>query len=77
MVQQNDSEETTNSKNPLWDENPPWREGTSSGESHGDRKSFNLKKQKMTKESRRIFGLTQKLGKNFINRRHIEPRISA
>ena len=28
-------------------------------------KSFNLKKQKMTKESIRIFGLTQKLGKTF------------
>ena len=29
-------------------------------------KSFDLKKQKMTKESTRIFGLTQKLGKTFI-----------
>ena len=28
-------------------------------------KSFNLKKQKMTKESIRIFGLTQKLGQTF------------
>ena len=36
-------------------------------------KSFNLKKQKMTKESTRICGLTQKLGKNFIYRHHIEP----
>ena len=39
-------------------------------------KSFNLKKQKMTKESIRIFGLTQKLGKNFIYRHHFEPRSS-
>ena len=39
-------------------------------------KSFNLKKQKMTKESTRIFGLTQKLGQNFIYRHHIEPRSS-
>ena len=39
-------------------------------------KSLNLKKQKMTKESIRIFGLTQKLGKNFIYRHHIEPRSS-
>ena len=37
-------------------------------------KSYNLKKQKMTKESTRIFGLTQKLGKTFIYRHHIEPR---
>ena len=30
----------------------------------------------MTKESIRIFGLTQKLGKNFIYRHHIQPRCS-
>ena len=36
-------------------------------------KSFNLNNQKMTKESMRIFGITQKLGKNFIYRHHIEP----
>ena len=29
-------------------------------------KSFNLKKQKMTKESIRIFGITQKFGKTFV-----------
>ena len=34
------------------------------------------KKQKMTKESKRIFGLTQKLGKNFIYRHQIELRSS-
>ena len=39
-------------------------------------KSFNLKKQKMTKESMRFFWLTQKLGKNFIFRHHIEQRSS-
>ena len=39
-------------------------------------KSFDLKIKKMTKESIRIFGLTQKLGKNFIYRHHIEPRTS-
>ena len=39
-------------------------------------KSFNLKKQKMTKESIRISGLTQKLGKNVMYRHHIEPRSS-
>ena len=35
--------------------------------------SFDLKNKKMTKESVRIFGLTQKLGKKFIYRHHIEP----
>ena len=39
-------------------------------------KSLNLKKQKMTKESTIIVGLTQKLGKNFIYRHHVQPRIS-
>ena len=39
-------------------------------------KSFNLKKRKMTKESIRIFGLTQKLRKNFNCRHHVEPRSS-
>ena len=37
-------------------------------------KCFNLKKQQMTKESKKIFGLTQKLGKTY--RHHIEPRSS-
>ena len=36
-------------------------------------KSVKMKTQKMTKESIRIFGLTQKLGKNSIHRHHIEP----
>ena len=39
--------------------------------------SFDLKKQKMRKQSERIFWLTQKLGKNFIYRHHIEPRSSS
>ena len=39
-------------------------------------KSFDLKEQNMTKESIRISGLTQKLGKNFIYRHRLEPRSS-
>ena len=39
-------------------------------------KRFNLKKQKMTKESIWIFGFTQKVGKNCIFRHHIEQSIS-
>ena len=39
-------------------------------------KSLNLKKQKMTKVSIKTSGLTQKLGKNFIYRHHVEPRSS-
>ena len=58
-------EKTTNSKNPLWDGNPPWGERTSAENLMAIGKSFNLKKQKMTKESIRIFGLTQKLGETF------------
>ena len=67
---------TTNYKNPLWDGNPPWGERISAENLMVIGKSFNLKKQKMTKESMRIFGLTQKLGKNFIHRHRIEPRSS-
>ena len=39
-------------------------------------KSFDLKNKKMTKESIRIFWLTEKLGKNCIYRHHIEPKSS-
>ena len=39
-------------------------------------KSFNLKKRKMTKESKRIFGPTRRLGQDFVCRHHIEPRSS-
>ena len=77
MVQQNFEEETANSKNTLWDGNPPWGERTSAENLMATGKSFNLKKQKTTKESRRIFGLTQKLGKNFIYRHHVESRSSS
>ena len=39
-------------------------------------KSFDLKNKKMTKESIRIFWLTEKFGKNCIYRHHIEPKSS-
>ena len=45
MIHQNCQEWTTNSKNPLWDGNPPCREDLI-GEFHGDgERSLNLKKQ--------------------------------
>ena len=74
MVQQNYQEETSNSKNQLWDGNPPWGERISAENLMAIGKSFNLKKQKMSKESMRNFGLTQKLGKTY--RHHIELRNS-
>ena len=55
MVQQSYQEETTNSKNPLWDWNPPWGERISAENLMAIGKSFNLQKQKMTKESMRFF----------------------
>ena len=62
---------------PLWDGESTVRREILSGESHGDREEFQLvKKQHMTEESTRILGLTQKLGKNFIYRHHIETRSS-
>ena len=69
MAQQNYQDETTNSKKPLW-------ERISAENLMAIGKSFNLKKQKMTKESIRTFEFTQKVGKNFICRHHIEPRSS-
>ena len=54
MVQQNYQEETTNSKNPLWGGNPTWGERISAENLMAIGKSFNLKKQKMTKESIRV-----------------------
>ena len=45
--------------------NLPSRERISAENLKAIGKSFNLKKQKMTKESIRIFGLMQKLGKDF------------
>ena len=66
MVQQNYLGENTNSKNPLWDGTVPKGERTSVENLMAIEKSFNLKKQKLTKESIKIFGLTQKLGKTFI-----------
>ena len=68
----NYQEETTNSKNPLWDGNPPSGERISAENLTAMEKSFDLKNQKMT----------QKLGKTFwsfqgyfIYRHHIEPRV--
>ena len=51
------------------------RESTVKRENQGDKEEFRPEeKKKMTKESIRIFRITQKLGKNFIYRHHIEPR---
>ena len=48
-----------------------------SGESQGDREEVSTWRiKKMTKESTRFSWLTQKLGKNFTYRHHIEPRSS-
>ena len=48
MVQQNYQDETTNSKNPLWDGNPPWGERISTENLTATGKSFDLKNKKMT-----------------------------
>ena len=45
MVHQTHHEETTNSKNTIWDGNPPWGERTSAENLMATGKSFNLKKQ--------------------------------
>ena len=42
-------------------------------ESHGDREEFQPEETKDDAEINKFFGLTQKLGKNFIYRHHIEP----
>ena len=55
MVQHNHQGGTTNSKNPLWDSNPPLEKTVSPENLVTIEKRFNLKKQKMT----------QKLGKTF------------
>ena len=48
-----------------------------SGESQGDRRRVSTWRIiKMTEESTRFFGLTQKLGNNFTHRHHIESRSS-
>ena len=72
MVQQNYQEETTNSKNPGIHR----AERISTENLMAIGKSFDLKKQKMTKETIRISRLTQKLGKNVIYRHLFEPRSS-
>ena len=56
MVQQNYQEGTTNSKNPLWDGNPPKGERISAEYLTAIGKSFDLQKQKMTQELTRTFG---------------------
>ena len=73
MVQQNYQEETTNSKNPLWDGNPSKREREriSAENLTAIGKSFNVKNQKMTQKLRKT-GLFKK---NFICRHHIDPRV--
>ena len=47
-----------------------------SGESHGDREEFQLEEAKDDEGINKDFGLTLKLGKNFIYRHHLEPRSS-
>ena len=48
-----------------------------SGESHGDREDFRPEETKDDEGINKVFfGLTQKLGKNFMYRHHLEPRSS-
>ena len=63
-------------QNPLWDGNPPWGERISAENVMAMEKSLTWRSKKMTKDSIRVFGPTQKLGKNFIYRHHIKPRSS-
>ena len=65
MVQQNYQGETTNSKNPLWDGNPPWGQRISAENLMAIGKSFNLKKRKMTKESNTDFWAHTEARKDF------------
>ena len=55
--QQNYQEETTNSKNPLRDGNPPQRERISADNLTAIGKSFDLKNKQMTQKIRKTFGL--------------------
>ena len=57
MVQQNYQEETTNSKNPLWDGNPPLGERISAENLTAIGKSFDLKNKKTTQKIGNNFGL--------------------
>ena len=65
MVQQNYQGETTNSKNPLWDGNPPWGQRISAENLMAIGKSCNLKKRKMTKESNTDFWAHTEARKDF------------
>ena len=60
MGQQNHQEETTNSKNPLWDGDPPWGEWISAENLTAIGKSFDLKNQKMTQKLGKIFWSIQR-----------------
>ena len=75
MVQQNYQEETTNSKNPLWHGIHHKERENLNGDSHGDRKEFRLEETKYDEGISNDFGLTQKLGKNFVYRHHDEPKV--
>ena len=70
MVQQNYQEETTNSKNPLWDGNPPSGERISAENLVAIEKSFNLKNQKMTQKLGKTSGLFKEIAfiVNILNR---------
>ena len=57
MVQQNYQEENTNSKNPLWDGNPPWGERISAENLTAREKSVDLKNKKMTEKIGNNLGL--------------------
>ena len=57
MVQQNYQEDTANSKNPLWDGNPPLGERISAKNLTAIGKSFDLKNKKTTQKIGNNFGL--------------------
>ena len=57
--------ESTNSKNPLWDGNPPWGQRISAENLMAIGKSCNLKKRKMTKESNTDFWAHTEARKDF------------
>ena len=75
-VQQNCQEEATDSKNPLWGGESTGKRENLKREPHGVREEFQPKETKDDEKTTRIFGLTQKRGKNFNYRHSIEPRNS-
>ena len=72
MIQQNYQEETTNSKNPLWDGKSTVRRENLSGESHGDREEFRPEEKEDDAEDREYCWSVQGY---FIYCHHIEPRV--